>query len=501
MGDNIILELRHIEKSFPGVKALKDISLMVRRGTVHALVGENGAGKSTMMKILTGILPKDAGEILIDGKEVQIASPLHAQSLGLSIIFQEFNLVNSLSIAENLFVGRLKKRGVRGVDWTGIYRDAEGLLGRIGLKIDPRTKVAALSVAAKQMVEIAKALSYNPKILVMDEPSATLTNKELDNLYQIVEQLRRDGVTVIYISHRLEEVFRLSDWITVIRDGEVIETRKASDISREQVIQLMVGRSMDQEYPARSGRPQNEVVLKAEGLCRKGVFEDVSFELHKGERLGIAGLVGAGRTEIVRAIFGADRLTSGVLSVRGKPVRFRSPCDAIQHGIGLLTEDRKGQGLVLDCSIGWNTTLCALKKVMRGGFVKRGAEARITDDYIKTLRIKAPGGKTTALNLSGGNQQKVVIAKWLFTDAEVLILDEPTRGIDVGAKYEIYQIINQLADSGKAVILISSEMPEVLNMSDRLLVVHAGRVKGELTGAEMTGENVMKMAILEGGRA
>ena len=496
-----ILQLEHIEKAFPGVKALKDISISVDRGEVRALVGENGAGKSTLMKVLTGVISRDAGRILIDGKEVNIVTPLQAQKLGLSIIFQEFNLINSLSISENIFINRLPRKGIRGVDWAKTHSDAKKLLDRVGLKADSRTLVGTLSVAEKQMVEIAKALSFAPKILIMDEPSATLTNVEIESLFKIIEDLKRSGVTVIYISHRLEEIFRVCDSVTVVRDGEVIQTSRIEDITKNEIISLMVGRSLDQEFPRRNGRACDETVLEVRGLCRHGFFEDVNFTLRKGERLGIAGLVGSGRTEILRAVFGADRADAGEVLIHGAPVTITSPREAIAHKMGMLTEDRKTQGLVLESSIGENITLAALRKIGKKGFLSRRTEKTVAADYLKVLQIKAPDTGVVAMNLSGGNQQKVVVAKWLYTDAEILILDEPTRGIDVGAKYEIYQLINRLADEGRSIIIISSETSEVIEMSDRLLVVHEGRIRGELCGADMTSENIMKLAILEEAKA
>lgn len=496
MSEEYILELEHINKAFPGVKALDDVSLSIRRGEVRGLVGENGAGKSTLMKILTGVYPKDSGTIKIDGKEVRINTPLDAQKLGLSIIFQEFNLVNSLSIAENIFVGRLPKKGVKGIDWKAVYRQAGEWLAKVGLSEDVTKKVGSLSVAGKQMVEIAKALSFHSKIIIMDEPSATLTTNELQHLFEIIDVLKRENITVIYISHRLDEIFRLCDTVTVIRDGAVIDTNRIEDLDRKSIISKMVGRSMDQEYPKRRGVPGTETVLRSENLTREPKFRNISFELKKGEILGIAGLVGAGRTEIVRCIFGADRLDSGALYVRGKPVEIKSPRQAIAQGIALVTEDRKTQGLVLEASIAGNTTLANLKAVTDRGFINRKKENEVARDYIRQLKTKAPGEGTSCMTLSGGNQQKVVLAKWLYTQADILILDEPTRGIDVGAKYEIYQLIHKFVGEGKSVIMISSEMPEVLNMSDRVIVIHEGNQKGELTKEEMTAENVMKLAIL-----
>lgn len=497
MGKEYILELEHISKEFPGVKALDDVSLALERGEVRGLVGENGAGKSTLMKILTGVYQKDTGTVKINGKEVKIETPLQAQQAGLSIIFQEFNLVNSLSIAENIFVGRLPRCGIKGIDWKKVKTMAAEWLDKVGLHVDPLQKVGSLSVAGKQMVEIAKALSFHSSIIIMDEPSATLTSNELEHLFEIIEQLKKEKITVIYISHRLDEIERLCDNVTVIRDGTVIETRKTAEFDRQSIISCMVGRSMDQEYPQRETKPQSEEILRIEGLAREPRFRNISFSLHKGEVLGIAGLVGAGRTEIVRCIFGADHADCGKIYIRGDEVQIKSPQDAIQHGVALVTEDRKAQGLILEESIAVNTTLANLKEITSAGMVNRQKEKAAAKEYMKQLRTKAPGENTRCISLSGGNQQKVVLAKWLYTQADILILDEPTRGIDVGAKYEIYQLINQLVQAGKSVIMISSEMPEVLHMSDRIIVVHEGNYKGELTGEAMTAENVMQLAILD----
>lgn len=497
MADEYILELEHISKSFPGVKALDDVSLFVKKGEIRGLVGENGAGKSTLMKILTGVYQKDSGTIKINGEEVKIETPLQAQQLGLSIIFQEFNLVNSLSIAENIYVGRLPKNGIRGIDWKAVETMSREWLDKVGLSVDPLQKVGSLSVAGKQMVEIAKALSFHSRIIIMDEPSATLTTNELQHLFEIIDNLKEEGITVIYISHRLDEIERLCDNVTVIRDGAVIETRKTSEFDRQTIIAKMVGRSMEQEYPERHTVPETDEILRVENLTREPRFRNISFTLHKGEVLGIAGLVGAGRTEIVRCIFGADRPDSGEIYIRGKKAEIKSPGEAIQHGIALVTEDRKAQGLILEENIAVNTTLANLKEITVSGMVKKDRETKAARQYMEQLQTKAPGEYTRCISLSGGNQQKVVLAKWLYTQADILILDEPTRGIDVGAKYEIYQLINQLIEDGKSVIMISSEMPEVLNMSDRMIVVHEGNFKGELRGADMTAENVMRLAILK----
>lgn len=489
------MELQNICKSFPGVKALQDVSFCVKKGEVLGLVGENGAGKSTLMKILTGVYHMDQGKILFHGKEVRIKSPLEAQKLGLSIIFQEFNLINTLSIAENIYAGRLKKRGILGVSWKKIYEDAERLLQKIGLCVNPKVLVGKLSVAGKQMVEIAKALSFESKVIIMDEPSATLTSNELENLFKIIENLKKEGITVIYISHRLDEIFRLCDRVTVLRDGMVIDTKPIQELTRKKIISLMIGRQMNKEYPQRMGKPSHEIVMEVKHLTRTGVFEDITFKLYKGEILGLAGLVGAGRTEVVRAIFGADAYSSGSIFKNGKELKIRGPQDAIASGIALVSEDRKAEGLVINASVCENTTLASLNKVSKHGFIRVKEEREASQDYIMKLKTKAPGVTSKVLNLSGGNQQKVVLSKWLYRNTDILILDEPTRGIDVGAKYEIYQLIYQLVEEGKSVILISSEMPEVLNLSNRILVMHEGRLKAELSESEMNPEAVMKYAI------
>jgi ribose transport system ATP-binding protein len=494
-----VLKLDNIVKTFPGVKALSGVSMDFVKGEVHGIVGENGAGKSTLMKILVGVLKKDSGSIFINGQNVEIKSPLHAQQLGLSIIFQEFNLVNSLSIAENLFVGRLARKGIGRIDWKAVHRDASALLESVGLKMDPSNKIEDLSVAQKQIVEIAKALSFNSKIIIMDEPSATLTSGELKNLFSIIEKLKKNGVTVIYISHRLDEIFELCDRVTVLRDGCVIDTNPIGSLTKELIITKMVGRTIENEYPKRNGKSLKEIALEVNGLTRKGVFEDVSFVLHKGEILGLAGLVGSGRTEIVRSIYGADNFQKGTVKVNGIKMNSFSPQKAIGQNIALLTEDRKQQSLILHTSIRKNISLANLKSISKAGVLNTKKEKEVAKNQIEKLSIKTPGMEQTVVNLSGGNQQKVIIGKWLNTSTEIFILDEPTRGIDVGAKYEIYKIINNLVDAGKSVIFISSELPEVINMSDRLLVIHGGRIKGELSGNEKTAEMIMKYAILKEG--
>ena len=488
------LEMRNISKQYPGVRALDDVSLSVAPGEIHALLGENGAGKSTMMKILAGAQSKDSGEILLNGTVVQIDSPQKAMSLGISIIYQEFNLVPYLSAGENIYLGREPRAAIPGfVDFKKLYADAQAVLDKLGVKIDARAPVNTLSVAGQQMVEIAKATSKKSNIIVMDEPSATLTDHELRALFSLMLQLKSEGVSIVYISHRLEEIVEVCDRATIMRDGRNVATKDVKDLTREEIIRLMVGRELKDAIP-KVAAPLGDIALEVKHLTRKGVLNDISFTVRKGEVLGIAGLVGAGRTETARVIFGADPMDSGSIEVFGKPVRIRSPQDAIRHGIGLVTEDRKQQGLVLGMVVRENTTLANLDFLSSLGFIRRGEERQVAEKYKSDLAIKTPTIEQTVHNLSGGNQQKVVLAKWLFTGSKILIFDEPTRGIDVGAKSEIYKLMNELAKNGVAIIMISSELPEVLGMSDRILVMHEGRLTGELSRADATQEKIMHLA-------
>ncbi|MBX3177405.1 MAG: sugar ABC transporter ATP-binding protein [Candidatus Hydrogenedentes bacterium] len=489
-----ILEMRGITKRFPGVVALKGANLELRPAEVHCLLGENGAGKSTLMKILAGAQPMDEGEILIEGEPVSIQSPLHAQELGISMIYQEFNLSPYLSVAENIFLGREPCLGNSPIiDWKRLYREAEAILERIRVRLDVRRPVHELSIAQQQMVEIAKALSVNARIIVMDEPSATLTDHELEALFALIHTLKRQGIALVYISHRLEEVFEIGTRATIMRDGEHIHTGDLCDLSRERIIQMMVGRELKDEFP-KEIFDRGAERLRVEGLARRGVFEDVSFSIHSGEIVGLTGLVGAGRTEVARAIFGADRPDAGALHLDGQPITVRNPQDAIRHGIGLLTEDRKNQGLVLGMTVAENTTLANLKSLTRRGLLDRRRERIATEEYIQSLRIKTPGAGQAVQNLSGGNQQKVVLAKWLFTQSRLLIFDEPTRGIDVGAKVEIYKLMNALVRQGVGILVISSELPEVIGMCDRILVMHEGRIAGEIARDKATQEAIMHLA-------
>ncbi len=493
MGE-FVLEMRNVMKRFPGVLALNNVQFDLRPGEVHCLVGENGAGKSTLMKILAGAQPMDSGEILLSGEAVDIHSPHHAQELGISMIYQEFNLSPYLSVAENIFLGREPRLGKSPfINWTKMYNDAREILGRIRVDLDVRKPVNECSVAQQQMVEIGKAISFNSKIIVMDEPSATLTDHELRALFDLINTLRRQDIGLIYISHRLEEIFEIGNRVTVMRDGEYIGTHAVCDLTRDEIIRMMVGRELKDEFPKEIFERGKES-LRVENLSRHGAFENVSFSLSAGQIVGLTGLVGAGRTEVARAIFGADRIDGGQIFLDGQPATVRSPQDAIRQGIGLLTEDRKGQGLVLGMTVRENTSLANLKSLVKMLFVDRRRERAITEQYVKELQIKTPSIEQVAQNLSGGNQQKVVLAKWLFTQSRILIFDEPTRGIDVGAKVEIYKLMNELARKGVSILMISSELPEVLGMCDRVLVMHEGRLAGELDRGEATQERIMQLA-------
>ncbi len=486
-------EMRGISKSFPGVKALDNVGFSVEAGEVRALVGENGAGKSTLMKILNGNYKKDAGQILIDGVEVDITNPQVADANGITIIFQELNLVDELSITENIFAGRLGgKCGF--VNWKKLHEKARILLERVGFDIEPTTRVGDLTVAGKQMVEIAKALNRDARIILMDEPSATLTKKELDALFQIIRDLKQSGIAVIYISHRMEEIFEICESVTVMRDGQIIGSRRIDEVTSDELVEMMVGRELDSAFPSRDVTIGEEV-MRVENLCRKDRRQDVSFSLHAGEVLGIAGLVGAGRTEIMRAIFGVDYINKMDVYIRGQKVKIRTPAQAKKHGIAFLTENRKLEGLTLDFTVKANIVSANLKSIRKGGVTGKKLEEEIADKYIARTRIKTPHRDQKVGNLSGGNQQKVVVSKWLNAAPDILIMDEPTRGIDVGAKREIYEIINELTAQGKAIIMISSELPEVLGMSDRVLVMKDDAIVAELTGDQINAVEVMKYAL------
>ena len=486
--------MRRIDKSFPGVRALRGVSMKLSGGEVLGLVGENGAGKSTLIKVLGGAHAPDAGEILIEGKVAHIPSPTAAQQAGVSIIYQEFNLIPDLTVRENIFLGREETR-MGFVKASREHRATLELFERIGINIDPNARCRELTVAQQQTVEIAKALSVNAKIIVMDEPTATLTTREVNRLFAIIGDLKSHGIGIIYISHRFEEVFEVADRVMVLRDGEHVGTEDIDDITREKLIEMTVGRPIESEFPKRSINP-GHVRLRVENLCRGNAVRNVSFSVRAGEILGFAGLVGAGRTETMRLIFGADKPDSGRIFIDAIETDIRNPRDAIRNRICLLTEDRKGHGLVLIHSCRENFGLPNLDRFKRGAFLDKRKERTEFSNFVQSLRIKISGYEQLVMNLSGGNQQKIVLAKWLECNADIMIFDEPTRGIDVGTKYEIYLLMNRLLAEGKAIIMISSELPEVLGMSDRIVVMHEGRIKGEISDvANATQENILSMAM------
>lgn len=489
----VVLRVQGVSKGFPGVQALSNVQLEVTRGEVHALLGENGAGKSTLMKILYGVYQPDAGTVELQGRPVSISNPHQAQQLGISMVHQELNLVQSLDVARNILLGREPMRAPGIIDWPRLYRDAEALLAQLRISINPRTLVRRLSVAQQQMVEIAHALSWQPAVLILDEPTSSLTQQEIGELFRILRELKARGVAILYISHRLEELEQIVDRATVLRDGQYVGTVNARRTSIPDLIKMMVGRSLEQQFPKVSV-PIGDEVLRVEGLSRKGHFQDISFTVRRGEMVGLAGLVGAGRSEVVRAIFGADPKDSGAVYVDGRKREIHSPQDAIREGIALLPEDRKAQGLVLLLPVKINATLAVLDQVSRLGVINHRKRDELARKGVADLRIRTPGIDFRVRNLSGGNQQKVVLAKWLAAKPKVLIFDEPTRGIDVGAKVEVYNLMTALAQSGVGILLISSELPEVLGMSDRVLVMHEGRMVADVPRSAATQEVVMSYA-------
>ncbi|HCO3192358.1 TPA: sugar ABC transporter ATP-binding protein [Escherichia coli] len=493
------LQMKHITKRFPGVLALNDVQFTLRRGEVHALLGENGAGKSTLMKILSGVYQPDEGEIIFEDKPVSFSDPLSAQNVGITIIHQEFNLFPELTVEENIFIGRefCKKNRWR-LDEKQQCQATIEILQKLNLAIKPDTLVADLTVAQQQMVEIAKAISVNARILIMDEPTAALTETEIESLFRVTRLLKEQGTGIVYISHRLEELALIADRATVMRDGQYISTVDYECVKISDLIAMMVGRDLGNIYPRREALQQRIPVLKVNGLTRKGVLNDINFTLYRGEILGFAGLMGAGRTELARAIFGADSIDSGTLKLNGKETVIKDISDAIQQGISYLTEDRKKEGLALNLSVERNIMLGNYPEYSdRFGNVDSRRCQQTSEEQVKALRIKTPNLEQAALNLSGGNQQKIIIARWVCKDTDILIFDEPTRGIDVGAKLEIYELMNRLVAKGKSIIMISSELPEVLGMCDRILVMRSGRITGELSAKEATQEKIMQYATLE----
>ena len=489
-----ILHAEHISKHFGGIAALKDAHFELRKGEVHALIGANGAGKSTLIKILTGAHSSDSGCIILEGQQVEFQSPWEAREYGISAVYQEFSLNNNLTVAENIYMGKLPThKGV--ILWKNLFRQAEQILQKMDVPIDPKSLVKNLSVAQKQLVEIAKALSNNSKILIMDEPTAALTDNDIDHMFTVIKGLVQQGLSVIYVSHRLEELPIISDRVTIYRDGRYIVTLDIADAPKEVIIQHMVGKGL--EHIPKVQKTKDEVLLEVSDFHSEHCFKNISFQLHKGEILGIAGLAGAGRTELARALFGADPKDSGTVKINGRQVDIQSPQDAKRLGLGFVTEDRKEEGLVLGLDLSSNVTMTILDRLAHYGILKARDAKRITEDFITSLQIKTSGSSQAAKNLSGGNQQKVVVSKWLATHPSILIMDEPTRGIDVGSKGQIYSLLNELADSGMGILMISSEIPEILEMSDRILVMSGGEITAELTHQDATQDSILHYATLK----
>ncbi len=491
MNDNVILKIKNISKEFSGVAALNDVSLKIKKGEIRAIAGENGAGKSTLMKLITGAYSLSSGEIIFDGVKIQHHSPQQAKRMGIGVIYQELNLMPQLTVAENLFFGEELKRGIL-LDKKKMLKKSYEMITELGVNIDPRKKVKDLSIAEQQIVEIVKEVSKNIKLLIMDEPTAPLTNSEIQKMYSIIERLRKKEITIIYISHRLEEIFDICDTVTVLRDGMHICTTNTSETNREQLIKNMVGREIGLVFPSRKSIIGDEILVADKIGTEK--IHGCSFTLRRGEILGFSGLVGAGRTELARAVFGADKILSGTLDFNGKKVIFNSPRDAITAGIGLITEDRKTQGLLLNKEIDYNITYASLKGISACGFINKSLEKHISENQIKAMNIKISSHKQLTRTLSGGNQQKVVLGKWLATDCDLLIFDEPTRGIDVGAKQEIYQLIRTLSELGKSIIMISSEMIEILGMCDRIIVMKDGTICETLINNNVSEEDILNLA-------
>lgn len=494
-GTTPLLEMVDISKSFFGVKALENINIQAHAGKVLALLGENGAGKSTLMKILSGIYKKDAGKILIQGNEVNINGIRAAEDLGITIIHQELSMLSNMTVYENIFLGNEKVSGFGKLNKSEMKIQSAEMLKKIGCSVEPDTMVGKISVGEMQMIEIIKAVSKHSKIIIMDEPTTALTDVETQKLFEVIEKLKSEGIAIIYISHRLDEIFQICDEVTVLRDGKHIGSTKVSDVTKDQLITMMVGRELEEQFPYRK-EETGKVVLKVENLSWKDKVKNVSFEVKSGEIVGFSGLMGSGRTETAKIIFGEYKKTSGNIYVDGEEVYVHSPKDAIKYGLAYLSEDRKKEGLILGMSVVENMTLSNLKNFEQAAFrLNKKDENNIAADYIKKLSIKTTGASQRIKNLSGGNQQKVIIAKWIMLSPKVLIIDEPTKGIDVGAKKEIYDVLNELKKAGKAIIMISSDMPEIVGICDRVIVMHEGMVTGELNREEANQENIMKLAV------
>ncbi len=487
------IKMHGIDKSFGGNAVLKSAGFLLDHGETHALMGENGAGKSTLMKILTGVYTKDAGTVTVDGREVCYKNPQEAEKAGIVFIHQELNVLFDLTVEENMFLGKEIKKAFGVCDRKAMRQEVRKILDRLGVNIDPGQRMNELSVGQQQMIEIAKALMVDAKVIIMDEPTAALTQSETTVLFQVINSLKQKGVSIVYISHRMEEIFELCDRITILRDGSYIGTKKISETDMNDVVKMMIGREIGERYPLRNAKTGG-VAFEVKGLSCPGVFENVSFQVHAGEVLGVSGLMGAGRTEIMQAIFGNMPHVTGEIYLDGKQIQNHSPLEAMKNGIGFITEDRKVEGLMLEESIQKNISIANLGRISKSGVLQKGAEDELVKRGIEELHIKCFGPQHECSNLSGGNQQKVVFAKWIYTNPKVLILDEPTRGVDIGAKKEIYSIINELAEKGVAIIMVSSELPEVLGMSDRIMVVQEGHVRGILHKEDADQENIMILA-------
>ena len=489
----IILEMKNITKIFPGVVALEDVNFQLNKGEVHILLGENGAGKSTLIKTISGAYRQDRGKIFFEGKEIEIHSPKYAMDIGISTIYQEFNLVSELTVCQNIFLGREIYKGIF-IDWGKMRSEADKLFKMLEVDISSTDKISSLSVSKMQMVEIAKALYFNSKIVILDEPTSALTNEDKERLFKIIRDLKKKGIGIIYISHRLEELFEIGDRVTVLRDGQYVSTHSISEVTTDSLIQMMVGREIVDQFPRNYCNP-GEVVLEVRNLSSKGNFKNVSFQLHKGEILGISGLIGAGRTELVKAIFGALKIESGQILLGGKEFKPK-PNSSVEKGIAFIPEDRKNEGLCLKLSVHENMIHSSLNKLFKKYEIIRNKRVfSLISNYIDDLKIKTPHAEQQVQFLSGGNQQKVVLAKWLINNSEIYIFDEPTRGIDVGAKHEFHKIMDNLVNDGAAVIMVSSEMPEVVGMSDRILVMKEGRIAGEYSREEATQDKILEVAL------
>lgn len=493
--DNLqtVLELRHISKSFPGVKALDDVNFSLKKGTVHVLCGENGAGKSTLMKIIDGIYQADEGDLFINGQKTTIKNPLQAKENGISMIFQELSYVPDMTLEENLFLGNWPKKGAS-INWKSVRQKTLSLLTQEGLPYPPDIKLRSLSVSDIQMIEILKAISNDSQIIIMDEPTSAITNKEVEILFKKIAELKSRGTSIIYISHKMDEIFQIADEITVFRDGKSIATKSVSDWTMDQVVECMVGRKIENQYPKQE-IPIGDEMMRVEGLTQPDIFENVSFHINSGEIVGFAGLMGAGRTEIMRSVFGLDPYSSGSIKIKNKEVTIKNVHQSIKHGVAMLTEDRRRTGIIPILSVKYNTTLASMDKIIYKGRLHSDVETKISTDACKSMNVKTPDLNTKIANLSGGNQQKVILAKWLLCDPDILIVDEPTRGIDVGAKREIYELMSTFAAKGKGIIMISSELPELIGICDRIYVVNEGHIAGMLTRTEFSQESIMQLAV------